>query len=483
MKFITISYNQLKVKKIIFLIFFIASIIFSWSVCYDFEGAITVLLIPFLILLVTLVPFFLSKIFIFSPWAYLLYFTFLNVFLRSFCILLDYPSKMVIDDIFLQGQEKAELLYPAFIVFVGYMIITGVFVFLNRCHFDLKIKMRRLDEWDKKKLIQISIFVLIVSAVCFYNFIIVSISKLSLLDIANFSNYRGVSTELSDYRANGYLRFGIQLSELILYTNYIYIITNRVNNSYVFYFFIILALILSLSFYVFVQSRSGLLMVFINLLIFRYIFVRNKISKFAIVFTSLFLLSIFGFLTSIRGGSGFKAESFSITYPLQALEPFIVNNGGIDISKTGKIMDYVNKNNDFKYGSSLTWNFIAWIPRSLWKDKPVNIDTEVGLKVYGATAFGTGAVPPGLFGEMYWNFAYLGIFFGCIFVGFILSIVQKYFNGRLASVNSTMIYIICFSQMSVGILGSSLTSTLTGILFTLLPILGINKWVLKKSFD
>ena len=137
-------------------------------------------------------------------------------------------------------------------------------------------------------------------------------------------------------------------------------------------------------------------------------------------------------------------------------------------------------NNDFKFGSSFTWNFIAWIPRSFWKDKPVNIDTEVGSKIYGATAFGTGAVPPGLFGEMYWNFSYVGIFLGCIFVGIILSIVQKYFNKRLGSVNSTMIYILCFSQISVGILGSSITSTITGILFMLIPIILINKFVLQK---
>ena len=59
----------------------------------------------------------------------------------------------------------------------------------------------------------------------------------------------------------------------------------------------------------------------------------------AIILISIFSLSIFGFLTSVRQGSGYKTDSISITYPLEALQPFIVNNGGIDISKTGKILE------------------------------------------------------------------------------------------------------------------------------------------------
>ena len=93
-------------KKIIILIFTIALILFSYSLFYDFSNTLIILLLPFLILIVTLIPFLLTKIFIFSPWAYLLYFTFLNVFLRAFCILFDFPNKIVIDDYFLLGQGK-----------------------------------------------------------------------------------------------------------------------------------------------------------------------------------------------------------------------------------------------------------------------------------------------------------------------------------------------------------------------------------------
>jgi len=468
-------------KKIIILIFTIALILFSYSLFYDFSNTLIILLVPFLILIVTLTPFLLTKIFVFSPWAYLLYFTFLNVFLRAFCILFDFPNKIVIDDYFLLGQGKITLLFPSIIVFFGYLIITVIFIITNKFRFKWQSKILNSYDWNKQKLIKVSILILFISVLCFYKFIIISISSLSLLDLTNFSNYRGVSTDLTEYNSNGYLRFGIQLAEIILYINYIYVLTYKKGNSFINYFIIILSIIIAASFHVFVQSRSGVLMIFINLLIFRYIFTKNKISKLAIVLISIFSLSIFGFLTSVRQGSGYKSDSISITYPLEALQPFIVNNGGIDISKTGKILEYVNNNNDFKFGSSLTWNLIAWIPRSFWKDKPVNIDTEVGSKIYGATAFGTGAVPPGLFGEMYWNFSYFGIFFGCILVGFILAITQKYFNERLSSVNSTMIYILCFSQISVGILGSSLTSTITGILFTMIPILAINKYILKRN--
>ena len=467
-------------KKIVFLIFTIAFILFSYSLFYDFSNTMIILSVPFLILIVTLTPFLLTKVFVFSPWAYLLYFTFLNVFLRAFCILFDLPDKTVIDNYFLLGQEKISLLLPSFIVLLGYLIITTMFLLTNKINFKWQSTKIETKIWKNKNLIKISILISIMSVLCFYKFIVISISSITLLDFTNFSNYRGVSTDLSEYNSNGYLRFGIQLIEIILYFNFNYVLSKRNKIHFLNYLFIFISIIIAFAFHIFVQSRSGVLMICINLLIFRYIFIKNKISKLTVIFISIFSLSIFGFLTSVRQGSGYKTDSISITYPLEALQPFIVNNGGIDISKTGKIIDYVNNNNDFKFGSSLTWNFIAWVPRNFWKDKPVNIDTEVGSKIYGATAFGTGAVPPGLFGEMYWNFSYLGIIVGSIFVGFILSITQKYFNNKLNNINSTMIYILCFSQLSIAILGSSITSTVTGILFTLIPLLIINKFVLQK---
>jgi oligosaccharide repeat unit polymerase len=429
---------------------------------------------------VTSPVFFLKKTSFFSPWSFLIYFTFLNVFLRSFCIANVIPDPDIVNAYFFLGKKVEGIIWPSIVVLLAFVAMA--IGFMNK---PIQISQKKsmglsVDNWAPNKFNFLMIFILLVSVIAFVKFVSVSIESFLLLSLTNFSNYRGISSDLTEYSSNGYLRWVIQMSDIVMYLCFVKMV-QATKRNYLHIFLFVISLLVSVGFYVFVQSRSGVMMLFINIFILSYLFGKRKISFKKIAVIAVICLSFFGLLTSLREGSGFSVEEVNIFYPLKALEPFIVNNGGIDISKTWHIIDYVDAQNDFKFGGTIIWLMIAWIPRQVWPDKPVNIDTVVGMKIYGADTYGTGAVPPGVFAELYWNFWYVGIFLGCWIIGMVIRSVQVYFENRTNDCNSMILYVICFMQLGIAIVGSSVTSAITGILFSFIPLLLIFRFLTSRK--
>jgi hypothetical protein len=77
-------------------------------------------------------------------------------------------------------------------------------------------------------------------------------------------------------------------------------------------------------------------------------------------------------------------------------------------------------------GDSLDYFLTVLVPRFVWPDKP--IITSVGTDLFTkATGFeGTSSISPGLFGEAYWNFGWLGIPLLMIPLGLAFTAVSRY---------------------------------------------------------
>ena len=133
-------------------------------------------------------------------------------------------------------------------------------------------------------------------------------------------------------------------------------------------------------------------------------------------------------------------------------------------------MEYVNTHDDFKYGWGYLWLGSSFIPRSIWSNKPVSMDTEVGMKVYNAGSYGSGAVPPGLVAESYWNFGYLGILVVPFFVGVFTRVLHNYFRIIYNDNNKILLYVICFMGVPYSCFGSSIVSMLLGVIYLFVPL-------------
>lgn len=98
------------------------------------------------------------------------------------------------------------------------------------------------------------------------------------------------------------------------------------------------------------------------------------------------------------------------------------------VSKTAPVIKRVPERYDFQYGRTLfTWAY-APVPRTIWKDKPpVRIGSELGPPIYNHTT-PTG-MPPGLVGELFVNFGWLGILVGMTLFGTIVRRVDELYNN------------------------------------------------------
>jgi hypothetical protein len=77
-------------------------------------------------------------------------------------------------------------------------------------------------------------------------------------------------------------------------------------------------------------------------------------------------------------------------------------------------------------GDSLDYFLTVLVPRFVWPDKPIitSIGTDLFVKATGLE--GTSSISPGLFGEAYWNFGWLGIPLLMIPLGLAFTVVSRY---------------------------------------------------------
>lgn len=127
------------------------------------------------------------------------------------------------------------------------------------------------------------------------------------------------------------------------------------------------------------------------------------------------------------------------------------------------LVDAMPDNLDYQYGSTLKMVFQIWLPSLIFPDKPPTAPGVFTLAlwpekwIHEATT-----MPPGLFGEFYMNFGWMGALIGAFLAGFICGVVYRravykggdaqfgayallagvmlhYFRGELASV--TVLYL------------------------------------------
>ena len=98
----------------------------------------------------------------------------------------------------------------------------------------------------------------------------------------------------------------------------------------------------------------------------------------------------------------------------------------VGVGKTSVILAQVPEKQNYLYGQSYLSIFYAPIPRSMWHNKPiVRIGRFVGVTLFERNTLS--GVPPGLIGESYLNFGWVGI----IIIMYVFGIFCRYIYTRL----------------------------------------------------
>lgn len=447
------------------------------SVAFLFKLNMILIVLPLIITVIYLTPIFLTKkVDFFSIWSFLLYSVFLGVLLRSAYIYIDYPSYNRIDQVFLNGEKKYFLLPAMLLILLGSLCMTTGYL-LTKAKVKLNYKIVNNDYWDKNKFFKLTI-----------SFTIISLSSLlvlinlqgGLFSLESISAYRGLSNDLSETRSMGYLRLLISLSAINIYLLSTWLKFYKKGK-----FLAKILWLTSFSIFVFfnlyVSQRGAIFFLFVQLIALSYYFNELKVPKIKLIFGLVSALLIFQIMSSIRDFTwkNEKDIEFSI---LKSIEPAVLTTNLIDISKTAHIIDAIPKKIDYQYGYTFTTILFAWIPRQLWKNKPVsNVDNTIGMKVFESKTFGSGGVPPGIFAELYWNFWIPGVLIGCFLVGGLLKIIQLTFSS--SNKNMIIIYVTVFMLWGVALTGSSFTSVLVAALMSLIPLLLALNFITKKRLS
>jgi oligosaccharide repeat unit polymerase len=413
----------------------------------------------------------------FSIMSWLFYSVFLGIFLRSAYISFDLADYDKLNDVFLLDKAKSELLTGAVLVLIGSCFLIIGYLVPNWGFKKSKNSFLLNENWSKGRYVILASSLVIVSLFSLLYFIQ---SNGGIL-IATISAYRGVADDLTEINTQGYLRWLIALSGINVFFTLSWLIKKNGLKIFSIVTFLI-SLLIFIFFNFFVSQRTAIVFAFLQIIAVLYYSNNYSLPKIWVgagLFISLF---IFQFMSLIRFNNGIENVEDSKFSVVGALEPAILATNFVDISKTAHIVNAIPDKLPFAYGQTYSTIFFAWIPRSIWPSKPVsNVDNTIGIKVFGANTYGSGAVPPGLFAELYWNFWYPGVFIGCFLVGIILKRVSSFFQRNMGNRNFIIIYVVNFMFIGISFLGSSFTSILIGVLQTLIPTTLFLKFVISKK--
>jgi hypothetical protein len=147
----------------------------------------------------------------------------------------------------------------------------------------------------------------------------------------------------------------------------------------------------------------------------------------------------------------------------QVQEPLLGNRNWMDVAKTSHIVDEIDFS-DIRGGATMIGWIFAPVPRTVWSEKPA---VRPGIEL-GATVFNRGdrirtGVPPGLVGELYWNFHIPGVALGMALLGAILRYLYLA-HAKHPSRSATILYSVVIVALSLQLPASDVSGVSITIL-------------------
>lgn len=303
----------------------------------------------------------------------------------------------------------------------------------------------------------------------------------SLLLLQNVSSKRHLMIE-GKSAALGYERWAASLSSFVFYVNFIIYLSHeelqlRRPSKAKLLFYLLFSLFLPFV----TSSRSSAVFVLVNSAIIYSIY--KTISVRGLLIYGITGLVFFQGMTqlrkvSVQGGVQVSDQFFL----LQLAEPVIMNRNLLDLSKTTHVINAVPEKKDFLYGSSFFNIFVAPIPRSIWPNKPdIQIGLSVAEEIYGLNRSLQTAIPPGVIGELYMNFGWIGVLFGSFFLGYLFRrFWMMAHEGQLIDKpNRALLFVLLILPLTIYLPGSSALQAAIRILqflFTLIVARRLLSW-------
>lgn len=242
-------------------------------------------------------------------------------------------------------------------------------------------------------------------------------------------------------------------------------------------FFISATILLLLS-----NSKSPLFILFFCLVLFFYYF-KKRVSNSTILIGSLLFMFIFIFWEMFFREYMVAGEVVTFKDELSFSQNLIMKFGNfflgnfMQVQTVSIIMDSYPAKYSFIYGSSFLMVFLIWIPRVIFPNKPLTAAGDFTISLWPEAFYRNGTtLPPGLVGELYMNFSWLGIIIGIFLIGRFYGFLWE----KLANSKNDFFYsvtAVIFVSLMLHFFRGELSAPLLSGIFFIIP--GI---ILKKIY-
>lgn len=415
----------------------------------------------------------------FSMWNFVLYVVLLGFFVRAVYITFDIPDSATIQRVFLLGQGKDFLLLPAGLILSALVSMTVGYVVGPLDARRVTLPGLRTGRWNEQRLVVVVVCLLVTSSLA----LSALVARTGSFGLENLSAKRFVARYVEDYYAHGYLRLAAGISELAAYLLMAKVVSGARARGREFVFLGVSVALVSFS-AVYQSSRGTLAFVVIRMIAISYYLRGRKINLLSLVSGGILSLVLIQGLTYLRGGrlldESLIRDSFNL---VDALNSVVVNRNFLDVSKTAHIVAAVPDSLGYQWGRTLTLWAVSWVPRSMWRGKPItSIGQILGPAVFGgSTRIGGGGVPPGIVAELYWNFSVPGVILGCFLVGYLLRVIYAHFEASSWSRSMVLLYVVGFMNLGMSLLGGDVTRTVISVLASVVPLYAILYFITDRS--
>lgn len=432
----------------------------------------------------------------FEPMTLVAFSVLMGATLRAVMLAIDDPSNykvMVLTD----GISNGQLAASAALVPASLLALSIGYLSSNKKRFPIeRLPGISNREWSASRLNVVIALLATVGAAAIFQLVHktgVDFSNLGALSVKR-------AMQLTDdaeggYARLGYLNWGSELATLALLLTLAKLFTTSTNRqlrlrSKIGHGLLLIPLIWLSWFWPLVSSsRTGVLQVVFGMaIIISYLALKGKERTRRRRFSWLVLAGIvFALVVLVAGGAwrqyGQTDEIQDDSVGAAVLNNTVGSGNFFPMERTAVIIDRVPERGGWLLGNSYANTIFAPIPRSLWHGKPeIGLGLHVKRVIYERPTF-TNGYPPGLVGEAYINFGFVGSIVIPFFAGIFLGIFYNSFRPLLAegNKNAVVLYAVALWPIGFQIMDLDFSLMFTNTMTAVIPILLILPFISKRA--
>jgi hypothetical protein len=356
------------------------------------------------------------------------------------------------------------------ILLVGMLIvITGLILFVVGYMMNLPTSpvaplfLPHINEWNGRKLQLVFLIIGAVSLICFLGFILVAGVNVSDLSEKRFGDSRAEGSNRI-MSSKYYLYRGAALSKFVVYFGLVWLYHKKKPLVSWTGAMIVCFLIQTIMLSYILDSRSGVILMLVDCMIL-YFFLKKTIS-FRLVGVCVAIAALLTISMLATRGSSDKELPLN-----EVVKKTLTGRNMLDIAKTCHIINGVPKKMEHRNGEMLYAWMAAPIPKSILPNKPnwPNQGVYLNQHIFGYKGDLSGC-PPGLIGELYWDFGKWGVWIGLLIMGLVFR--QIFLGFRMHQDNPTciLIYTMIISRFVMYSLGNDFGTGVVKAGLDLVPV-------------